>query len=349
MTKSPVFAVTMGDPAGIGPEITAKTLTEFAASKDHHGIAVGDPVALRAAVEVLDLPVTVRVVDNWDTPAEEGVIDVYDTGSLGDEMVEWGVIDERAGRAAIAAIETATQAAMDGKVDAVVTGPINKEAIWAAGSKHLGHTEMLGELTGVTDQDTMFVTRIDETGHHLRIFFATRHQSLRDALDSINIENQMASIERAHRALQVFGVKNPRLATAAINPHGGEGGAFGTEEIDVLIPAVEGVKEKGLDVAGPIPADSVFHHGIIGRYDGILSQYHDQGHIAAKTFDFDKTISVTVGLPILRTSVDHGTAFDIAGKGIANHDTMRSAYLAAVDYAPFVEDIREEHTPKTDA
>lgn len=345
MTKPPVFAVTMGDPAGIGPEITAKTLTEFANNKDHHGIAVGDPVALQAAVDLLDLPVTVRTVTDWNTPPEEGAIDIYDTGVLGNQMVQWGVIDERAGRAAVAAIETATAAAMAGDVDGVVTGPINKEAIWAAGSTHLGHTEMLGELTGVTGQDTMFVTRVEGTGHHLRIFFATRHQSLRDALDSITIDSQVESIKRAHRALQVFGVENPRLATAAINPHGGEGGAFGTEEIDVLAPAVEQIRADGYEVAGPIPADSVFHHAIVGRYDGVLSQYHDQGHIAAKTFDFDNTISVTVGLPILRTSVDHGTAFDIAGQGIADHDAMRSAYLAAADYAPFVEDIRAEYTP----
>lgn len=206
---------------------------------------------------------------------------------------------------------------------------------------------MLGELTGVTKQDTMFVVRNDaHGGHHLRVFFATRHMSLRRALDAITIESQVDSIERAYRALQIFGVQNPRLATAAINPHGGENGAFGDEEIEILRPAVEQVNASGLEVAGPIPADAVFHHGLIGRYDGVLSQYHDQGHIAAKTYDFDGTISVTVGLPILRTSVDHGTAFDIAGQGQADHGTMRSAYLAAVDYAPFVGGIREEYLPR---
>ncbi len=348
MTKTPVLAVSVGDPVGIGPEITAKTLAEFAGKPEHHGIAVGEAVAMRAAVKALGLDVEVRVVDNWDTPsAGEGVIDVFDTNTLGGEMLEWGKVDARAGRAAVAAIETATAAAMDQLVDGIVTGPINKEAIWAAGSKHLGHTEMLGELTGVSKQDTMFVVRNESKGgHHLRIFFATRHQSLLDAIKSINIENQIGSIERAYRALQVFGVPEPRLATAAINPHGGENGHFGNEEIDVLRPAVAAVNEKGLGVAGPIPADSVFHHGLIGRYDGILSQYHDQGHIAAKTYDFDGTISVTVGLPILRTSVDHGTAFDIAGTGKADHGTMRSAYLAAVDYAPFVDGIRAEYLPK---
>jgi 4-phospho-D-threonate 3-dehydrogenase / 4-phospho-D-erythronate 3-dehydrogenase len=346
--NAPVLALTVGDPVGIGPEITASTLAELAGDPAHHGIAVGDRIAIEKAVEVLGLDVEVRTVDGWDTPpAGEGVIDVFDIGVLGGEMLPWGTVDGKAGRAAVTAIEVATRAAMEQQVAGIVTGPINKEAIWAAGSAHLGHTEMLGELTGVTKQDTMFVVRNDaHGGHHLRIFFATRHASLRQALDMITVETQVDSIVRAHRALQVFGVEQPRLATAAINPHGGENGAFGDEEIEILRPAVEAVNERGLQVAGPIPADSVFHHGLIGRYDGVLSQYHDQGHIAAKTYDFDGTISVTVGLPILRTSVDHGTAFDIAGRGKADHGTMRSAYLAAVDYAPFVEGIRAEYLPR---
>ncbi|MGO1823956.1 MAG: PdxA family dehydrogenase, partial [Brevibacterium aurantiacum] len=145
---------------------------------------------------------------------------------------------------------------------------------------------------------------------------------------------------------QLYGVASPRLAVAALNPHGGENGAFGDEEIEILRPAVERVVDSGLEVTGPIPADSVFHQGLSGRFDGILSQYHDQGHIASKTFDFDGTISVTVGLPILRTSVDHGTAFDIAGQGIADAGTMRSAYTAAIGYAPFVDGIRAEYLPK---
>jgi 4-hydroxythreonine-4-phosphate dehydrogenase len=180
----------------------------------------------------------------------------------------------------------------------------------------------------------------------MHVFFATRHMSLRKALDAITIDTQADSIRRAHRALEVYGIESPRLATAAINPHGGENGAFGDEEIEVLTPALERVRAEGLDVAGPVPADSVFHQGLSGRYDGILSQYHDQGHIAAKTFDFDGTISVTVGLPILRTSVDHGTAFDIAGQGKADPGTMRSAFRAAIGYAPFVDGIRAEYLPR---
>lgn len=344
--ERPVLAVTLGDPVGIGPEITARTLAEHAGEPGHHGVAVGDAAALRRGVSAAGLDVEVREIQTFDAePAGTGVIDVFDTGVLGEDLPEWGVVDARGGRAAVAAIEVATRAALDGTVDGIVTGPIHKEAIWASGSKHLGHTEMLGELTGVTDQDTMFVvrSRIGEEPHHLRIFFATRHVSLRNALDAMTTDNQIASIRRALTALEVFGTDAPRLAVAAVNPHGGENGAFGSEEIDGIAPACAAVRAEGLDVTGPIPADSVFHQGLAGRYDGVLSQYHDQGHIAAKTYDFDGTISVTVGLPILRTSVDHGTAFDIAGTGRADHATMRSAYLAAVEYSPYVPRIRRTY------
>jgi 4-phospho-D-threonate 3-dehydrogenase / 4-phospho-D-erythronate 3-dehydrogenase len=346
MTR-PVLAVTLGDPVGIGPEITAMTLAEYAGDDTHHGIAVGDAAAVRRAVEACKLDVEVREVSDFDVqPAGEGVIDVFDTGVLGDDVPAWGEVDARAGRAAVVAIEVATKAAMDGQVSGIVTGPINKEAIWAAGSKHLGHTEMLGELTGVTRQDTMFVVRnTEKEGHHLKIFFATRHVSLRTALDQITRERVGQSIRGALTALQVFGTQSPRLAVAAVNPHGGENGAFGDEEIEHVGPACDDARAAGLEVAGPIPADSVFHQGLVGRYDGVLSQYHDQGHIAAKTYDFDGTISVTVGLPILRTSVDHGTAFDIAGTGKADPGTMRSAYLAGVEYSPFVPAIRAEYGP----
>ncbi len=339
-----VLAITLGDPVGIGPEITAKTLVETAGSPGHHGIAVGDAAALRRGAEAMGLDVEVRTVTDFSVEPADGVIDIYDTGVLGADVPAWGQVDARAGEASVKAIEVATKAAMDGHVAGIVTGPINKEAIWAAGSEFLGHTEMLGALTGVTKQDTMFVVRNDKAdGHHLRIFFTTRHVSLRTALDQLTKDTIADSIRRAYQALEVFGVDRPRLAVAALNPHGGEGGHFGDEEIVHIGPACDLTREEGLDVYGPIPADSVFHQGLVGRYDGVLSHFHDQGHIPAKTFDFDGTISVTVGLPILRTSVDHGTAFDIAGSGKAGHGTMMSAYLAAVDYAPFAERIRRTY------
>ena len=336
MTQRPALAVTVGDPVGIGPEITVRALTEVGAGASARGVVVADPAVLRRAVRVCGLSTEIRAVSSWDLPPEQaGTLECFE--ELGGADLAWGVVDKRAGAAAVRAIEVATKAAMEGRVAGIVTGPINKEAIWAAGSEHLGHTEMLGALTGVTRQNTMFVVR------GKKIFFATRHVSLRKALDQVGQDQQVACVEEALTALRVFGHDEPRLAVAAINPHGGENGAFGDEEIEHLAPAVERVRAAGADVVGPIPADSVFHQLLQGRYDGVLAQYHDQGHIAAKTFDFDGTISVTVGLPILRTSVDHGTAFDIAGQGVADPGTMRSAFLHGCEFARFADRIRAEY------
>ncbi|MCL2803421.1 MAG: 4-hydroxythreonine-4-phosphate dehydrogenase PdxA [Micrococcales bacterium] len=340
----PVLALSIGDPAGIGPEIALRTLAEFSDGSLAHGIAVGDLAVMDRARAAAGLAVELRAVDRWDGQAAPGVVDVFDIEVVGDDPPPWGQVSQRAGQAAVTAIETATRAALDGLVDGVVTGPINKEAIWLAGSEHLGHTEMLGALTGATEQDTMFVVRRTHAPfHQLRIFFATRHLSLRRAVDAITLEAQLASLRRAVKALGVFGFDEARLAVAALNPHGGEGGAFGDEEIKSIGPAVAAAQQEGLNVEGPIPADSVFHLGLMGEYDAVLAQYHDQGHIASKTFDFDGTISVTVGLPILRTSVDHGTAFDIAGRGMAGHQTMRSAFLAAAELADFAPALRQAY------
>ena len=337
----PILAVTVGDPAGIGPEITARTLAEPEAVEVARPLAVGDAVVVERAAEVCGLDVKVNPVRSVsEARFVPGAIDVLDLG-IAPRDLSWGVVDETAGRSAVAAIERATRAAMDREVDAVVTSPINKEAIWAAGSQHLGHTEMLGELTGSNRFNTMFWVR------GLKIFFATRHLSLRQAIEQITEANITHSIREAYTALEVFGTDQPRLAVAALNPHGGENGKFGDEEITAITPAVESARADGLDVVGPVPADSVFHQGLEGRFDGVLSLYHDQGHIASKTVDFHGTVSVTVGLPILRTSVDHGTAFDIAGTGQADPRTMRAAFQAAVELAPSVGRLREVYAPNS--
>jgi 4-hydroxythreonine-4-phosphate dehydrogenase len=338
-TQRPILAVTLGDPVGIGPEITARTLAEPEATEQARPLAVGDAAVLQRAIEVCKLDAEVNAVESVaQARFTPGVIDVLDLGIAAGDL-PWGVVDATAGRSAVAAIEAATRAAMAGEVDAVVTAPINKEAIWAAGSKHLGHTEMLGELTGSDRFNTMFWVR------GLKIFFATRHLSLRQAVDKITKPNIEHSIREAYTALEVFGTSEPKLAVAALNPHGGENGKFGDEEIVAIAPAVEAARADGLDVVGPIPADSVFHQGLEGRFDGVLSLYHDQGHVASKTVDFHGTVSVTVGLPILRTSVDHGTAFDIAGTGQADAGTMRAAFRAAVELAPFAGRLREVYPP----
>jgi len=346
MNSKPFLAATVGDPAGIGPEIALKCLLDPQIQAISRSIAYGDPSILRRAANCIGLNPDFNVIDEPSQFIDEpNTVNIHDVGIVADASdIEWGVIQAMAGQSAVAAIEQATSDAMNRHVDGVVTGPINKEAIWASGSKFIGHTEMIANLTKARFADTMFV--VDD----LCVFFATRHMSLAQAACSIKRDMLEAQIRRSLTALQVFGHDIPILAVAALNPHGGEGGHFGREEIDEIVPAIEAVNRDisngdiaAAEVAGPIPADSVFHLGLQGRYDGIVSLYHDQGHIATKTYSFDKTVSVTVGLPILRTSVDHGTAFDIAGTGQASHTTMMSAIRAGAKYSRYVDRIRKQY------
>ena len=343
MTNERVLGITIGDPAGIGPEISVAAVTRPALRAASRCVLYGDLAIVRRAVRVLGLDVEVRAVDDPAQAGDDpGVVDVIDNGLVVDaDEIVFGKVQEQAGRAAVRAIERAVEDASSGCVAGVVTAPINKEAVWATGASFLGHTEMLQELTHAGPTDTMFVTG------GLCVFFATRHMSLAQAVASIKADLIEGSITRALKALGVFGYENPRLAVAALNPHGGENGHFGREEIDEIAPAIARVNERtGADVAGPVPADSVFHLGLAGQYDGIVSLYHDQGHIATKTYDFDGTVSVTVGLPILRTSVDHGTAFDIAGRGLASPATMVSAIEAGIRFSAADERIARAYPPR---
>ncbi|CEI29413.1 4-hydroxythreonine-4-phosphate dehydrogenase PdxA [Propionibacterium freudenreichii] len=342
MSEQPILGITAGDPAGIGPEITVKALANLADQNLFRAIVYADPSIIERAIQVSGLDMSVHTItDPAQADFAPGSVNVVDIGIVPDaDAIEWGAVQEVAGRAAIASIEAATADALAQKIDGIVTAPINKEAIWATGSQFLGHTEMLAALCHAPSTDTMFVVK------GLKIFFATRHMSLADAVAAIQPELIGTAIDKSVRALHVFGSQRARLAVAALNPHGGEGGHFGRQEIDVLRPAVESAASRGWDVVGPVPADAVFHQGVQGAYDAVLSLYHDQGHIASKTLDFDGTISATVGLPILRTSVDHGTAFDIAGTGKASPATMESALRVAVDFSRFVPAIRKEY--KTD-
>ena len=334
----PRLALTMGDPAGIGPEIVARALAARAGSTAGVGFAVGDPVILRRAAEVCGLDVEVHEIEQASAArAEPGTIEVLPVTAAG--PTAWGEVSGVAGQAALDAIERATDLALSHEVDAVVTAPINKEAIWAAGSEHLGHTEFLGALTGSDRVQTMFIVQ------GLKIFFTTRHMSLRQALDRITESSVRHAIEESWTSLELLSDPaggSPRLAVAALNPHGGEGGSFGTEELEHIGPACDAARADGREVIGPVPADAVFHQGLQGRFDGVLCHFHDQGHIAAKTLDFEESITVTMGLPILRTSVDHGTAFDIAGQGLASARGMLAAYDAGVDLAPFAPRLRAE-------
>ncbi|MFT3877497.1 MAG: 4-hydroxythreonine-4-phosphate dehydrogenase PdxA [Propioniciclava sp.] len=341
--QTPVLGVTVGDPAGIGPEISVATVIRPDLRSQARAVLYADPSIIQRAIAIIGAPARVRIIDDpAEASTEASVVDVIDIGVVADAaQVEFGKVQELAGRAAVGSIETAVTDALAGRTAGIVTAPLNKEAIWATGSQFLGHTEMLQELTGAEKTDTMFVLG------ELCTFFATRHMSLLQAVQSIKQDLLVGSISRALRALRVFGYQRPRLAVAALNPHGGENGHFGREELDEIIPAIQQINaESDAGVIGPIPADSVWHLGLKGAFDGILSLYHDQGHIATKTYDFDRTVSVTVGLPILRTSVDHGTAFDIAGTGRAAPQTMISAFEAGIRFSARNQAIAEAYPSK---
>ncbi len=328
--KKPRIAVPIGDPAGVGPEIAAKAcaLEKVQAAADV--ILIGDRKVMENAIRIVGADLTVHVVERpVDGDYRPGILNLIDLDNIDQAQFSYGVVQAMCGHAAYAYIRKSIELAMAGEVDAVATTPINKEALHAAEVPYIGHTEIFGALTGTPDPLTMFET------NGLRVFFLTRHKSLRDMLDDIKKDNIKACVKESLAALKRLGVTEGTMAVAGLNPHCGEHGLFGWEEVNEIIPAVQELQAEGYPVAGPIGADSVFHQAAIGRFNSVLSLYHDQGHIAAKTLDFERTISVTNGMPILRTSVDHGTAFDIAGKGIASEISMAEAILLAARYAPF--------------
>lgn len=331
-TERVTLAVTIGDPAGIGPEITLKALTHAQGLEVCRPVVIGSLKVLDDTRARLHLPVTLRAIAS---PAEAqgvpGQVDVLDLDNVDIKQLRLGEVQAMCGRAAYEYIQEAAQLGLAGKVQGIVTAPIHKEALRAADVPYIGHTEMLARLMGLereTDALTMFEVQ------SLRIFFLTRHLSLMEACQRIaDPAFVLTGIRRTYRALTSLVGDGAVLVVAALNPHAGEGGLLGSEEQTSLRPAIEQARAAGLRIEGPVPADSVFHLARLGRYDAVLSLYHDQGHIAAKMLDFERTVSVTLGLPVLRTSVDHGTAFDIAGRGVASEVSMVEAMLAAARYA----------------
>lgn len=328
--KKPLIAVPLGDPAGIGPEIVVRSIADKELFQITDCIVIGDRKVVENAIRITGEDVTLNIVaDPAEGDYREGVLNLIDLDNIDMDRFEFGKVSAMCGKAAFGYIEKSIQLTMAGKADAVATTPINKESLHAAEINFIGHTEIFGALTGTKDPLTMFET------NGMRVFFLTRHLSLRAMLDQIKKERVIDYVVRCTEALRRLGVTEGTMAVAGLNPHSGEHGLFGWEEVNEIAPAVEELKKMGYNVAGPVPADSVFHQTALGRYNSVLSLYHDQGHIAAKTLDFDKTISITNGMPILRTSVDHGTAFDIAGKGIAGAVSMKEAIRLAAKYAPY--------------
>mgnify|MGYP005752462429 FL=1 len=327
--SKPLIAVTMGDPAGVGPEIVAKSLASEAVTEVADCVIVGDKKCMENAIRIVGAGLEIRVIQKpSEGQYEKGIMNLIDLDNVNMDVFEFGKVSGMCGKAAYDYIAKSIELANAGEVDAVSTTPINKEALKAGDIHFIGHTEIFGALTGTEDPLTMFET------NGMRVFFLTRHVSLRQMLDMIKKDRIVDYVVRCTEALKRLGVKEGTMAIAGLNPHSGEHGLFGWEEVEEIIPAIEELKKMGYDVAGPIGADSVFHQAAIGKYNSVLSLYHDQGHIATKTLDFEKTIAITNGMPILRTSVDHGTAFDIAGTGKVSAVSMIEAIRLAAKYAP---------------
>lgn len=324
----PVVAITMGDPAGIGPEIIAKSMARRELSDTVRLVVVGSAPIMEQAILLTGQSLRVHSLTSLAKALfEPETIEVLDTGDLDAGGFAMGQVSADCGRAAVEYIEKATSLAMAEQVQAIVTAPINKEAIHVAGSQDIGHVEILQRLSGAKETATMLMVG------PLRVVHLSTHKSLRGACAFVTSEHVLAKLRLTHQCFEDWGLSAPKIAVAALNPHGGESGLLGQEEIDQLTPAVQLAKALGINASGPFPADSVFLRAIGGEFDAVIAMYHDQGHIAVKVFNFERSVSVTLGLPFIRTSVDHGTAFDIAGKGVANPQSMIGAIRTALQLA----------------
>jgi len=328
MTRAerPLIAITMGDASGVGPEVVAKALSSSGIYRICRPLVVGEGVIMQEAIELADRPLKLHPVKTAaETEGRFGAIDLLDLHNLDRREVFPGQVCAACGRAAMGYVKVASRLALDSEVEALVTAPINKSATKQAGYGELGHLEYLARLTGATEYATMLVTG------PLRVVHLTTHHSLREACDLVTRERILGRLKLTHRSFRQWGIDRPRIGVAALNPHAGEGGLFGSEESEQIAPAIEEARGLAIDASGPFPADSVFNRAIAGEFDAVLAMYHDQGHIPIKVHGFEKSVSVALGLPFVRTSVDHGTAFDIAGKGVASSQSLEEAIRTAVE------------------
>ena len=316
-TARPVIAITMGDACGIGPEVIVKALAETAVHVLCRPVVVGSLPALEAALELTGAHLTPHPIETLDDAEYcPTMINIIDPQNLDAEEITLGRISPACGRAAMEWVTVAAHLALDGSVNALATAPVNKEAASLAGYKAIGHMELLQEITGTASVATMLISG------SLRVVHLTTHRSLRVACDYVTRERVLGMLELTNRSFRQWGFASPRIAAAALNPHASDGGLLGDEEATAISPAVRDAQQQGILAQGPIPADIVFHQAIRGDYDVVLAMYHDQGHIPIKVHGFERSVSVNLGLPFVRASVDHGTAFDIAGKGVADHTSM---------------------------
>jgi len=308
-----LFAITMGDAAGSGPEIVTKALADPDIRAVSRSVVIGDAATMRAALEITGVPGEVRVIEKLSEALfQEGFIEVIDLHNIQLDRLTRGKIDPMAGKAAFEYIKLATEMALAGECDAMVTSAISKEALNKAGYHYDGHTQLLAELCGVSNVAMMLVSG------KLRVSHVTTHVSLLRAIELVRPERILTVLRLTSEAVRQMGIDEPRIAVAGLNPHAGEGGLFGDEEIKYFARAIDAARREGMNVTGPLPPDSVFLRTSEGQFDAAVAMYHDQGHIALKMLGITQGVNVTLGLPIIRTSVDHGTNFGKAGKGTAD-------------------------------
>ncbi|MBR1214445.1 4-hydroxythreonine-4-phosphate dehydrogenase PdxA [Bradyrhizobium sp. JYMT SZCCT0180] len=325
----PTIAITMGDPAGIGPEVIMKALAQEAARAICNPLVIGDANRLRKAGRLVGASVAVDALgDAKQADFAASAVQCLDLKLVPDDL-PFGQVSAAAGEVAYRCIEKAVEVVQAGGAQAICTAPLSKEALHAAGHKFPGHTELLAHLTGTPEVSMMLVSS------KLRVIHVTTHIGLLDAIEKIEPGLVERVISRGHGVLVRAGIANPRIGVCAINPHAGENGLFGRgEEAAKIAPAIDACQRRGWDVRGPLPADTLFFLAGRGDYDMVVAMYHDQGHGPIKVLGLEAGVNITVGLPVIRTSVDHGTAFDIAGKGIADERSLIEALRQAADLAP---------------
>ena len=322
----PIIALTMGDPCGIGPEVIAKALNSKELSDMCRPVIIGNPWAMNQALKLIDSSLKVECIDSISkhNSTSHDIVSVLDLDNLSINVIHTGKISPACGKAAMEWVSKGATLAMDGEVDALCTAPINKEAASLAGYKAIGHMELLQEISGAAQVATMLMSGT------LRVMHLTTHRSLKVACSYVKKDRILEMLVLTHNEFTKWGLVNPRIAVASLNPHASDGGLLGDEESTEIEPAVQEAQNRSVNAIGPIPGDIVFNHAIDGLYDVVLAMYHDQGHIPVKVYGFETSISVNLGLPFIRTSVDHGTAFDIAGKGVAHHQSMLEALKASI-------------------
>ncbi len=321
------IAITTGDPAGIGPEVVLKALTDRELLNTARWVVIGDAAILQMVGAQIGLKPPDCIVGDGGSTQGSGCgtaqICLLDVRQLEPSEFTIGKLSAACGRAALEYVRRATQLCLGGQADAMVTAPLNKEAVSLSGQKFTGHTEFIADLSEAAESRMLLVN------DHLRVIHVSTHRSLRSACD-LHTPRILRTIQLGHEALQSLGFAEPRIAVCGLNPHAGENGLFGSEDLEFIVPAIQSAQEMGLMCEGPFPADTIFIQAVRGAYDLVVAMYHDQGHVPMKLLDFENTINVSLGLPIIRTSVDHGTAFDIAGKNRADPSSMKAAMKLAV-------------------